>query len=140
CVCRRRGRQPTKPKCLTLVHPAVACACRSTGKAYQGFCVRTSAFPPASFRAHGARYYRVYAKLVHKGRQQKNSDLHPLVARKRWSSRRGNPMWLPGGGRPHRAAPTQNDGPTHSFGIDTLLLKAGTVEQVYESCGVRFSA
>src|SRR6266581_7072100 len=51
---------------------AVACACRSTGKAYQGFCVRTSAFPPASFRAHGARYYRVYAKLVHKGRQQKN--------------------------------------------------------------------
>jgi len=41
---------------MTLVHPAVACACRSTGKAYQGFCVRTSAFPPASFRAHGARY------------------------------------------------------------------------------------
>src|SRR5947207_13342825 len=30
-------------------------------------------------------------------------------------------MWLPGGGRPHRAAPTQNDGPTHSFGIDTLV-------------------
>jgi len=41
---------------MTLVHPAVACACRSIGKAYQGFCVRTSAFPPASFRAHSARY------------------------------------------------------------------------------------
>jgi len=38
------------------IDTAVACACRSTGKAYQGFCVRTSAFPPASFRAHGARY------------------------------------------------------------------------------------
>ena len=40
------------------VDTVVACACRSTGKAYQGFCVRTSAFPPASFRAHGARYCR----------------------------------------------------------------------------------
>src|SRR5437762_9726629 len=84
-------------------------------------------FPTASSpRLCGARsapYYRVYAKLVHKGRQQKNSYLQPLVARKRWSSRRGNPMWLPGGGgRPHRAAPTQNDGPTHSFEIDTGLV------------------
>src|SRR3989442_11097129 len=34
----------------------VACACCSTGKACQGFCVRTSALPPASFRAHSARY------------------------------------------------------------------------------------
>ena len=37
-------------------------------------------------------------------------------------SRRGNPMWLPGGGRPHRAAPTKNDCPTHHGGIDTALL------------------
>src|SRR5947208_8846424 len=34
------------------VDTAVACA------------VRTFAFPPASFRAHGARYYRVYPKTV----------------------------------------------------------------------------
>src|SRR5436309_11055834 len=28
----------------------------------------------------------------------------------------------------------------HRFTVDTVLLNAGTVEQVYESCGVRFSA
>src|SRR5437016_2845332 len=28
----------------------------------------------------------------------------------------------PGGGRPHRAAPTQNNCPTHSFWTDTVLL------------------
>src|SRR5438477_12541832 len=117
--------------------PDVACACRSTGKAYQGVCVRTSTLHAAIFRAHGARYYRVYVKSVHRRRKQKNSYLRLLRARKRWSSRRGNPMWLPGGGRPHRAAPTQNNCPTHSFGIDTVLLAAGGQAASQLDCSVR---
>src|SRR5881628_483788 len=48
--------------------------------------------------AAGARYYRVYVKSVHKGRQQKNSYLRSFVARKRWCSRRGNPCGCPGVG------------------------------------------
>src|SRR5437762_13179759 len=48
--------------------------------------------------AAGARDYRVYGTSVHKGRQQKNSDLRPFVARKRWCSCRGNPCGCPGVG------------------------------------------
>src|SRR2546427_12669869 len=48
-------------------------------------------------RAHSARYCRVYAKLVQRGRKQKDSYLRPLVASKRRSSRRGTPMWVPWG-------------------------------------------
>ena len=94
--------------------------CRGDGNSV-AYAMGTKRSKQQNRHAHSARYCRVYAKLVHKGRQQKNPYLQPLVARKRWSSRRGNPMWLPGGGRPHRAAPRQSDGPTHSFGIDTLL-------------------
>src|SRR6266571_4670519 len=62
---------------------------------------------------------------------QGDSPLGPLVASKRGRSRRGTPMWVPGGGRPRRAAPTKNDFPTHRFGIDTVL-------GFYTSGGTRF--
>jgi len=115
------------------VDAAVACACRSTGKACQGFCVRTSAFPPASFRAHSARYYRVYPKTV----------------RRTVVLCRGGPVWPPTPGQPHRVAPTAAPALSgyerlqvgvfllpplmHQFSVDTALLNAGTVEQVYKS-------
>ena len=55
-------------------------------------------------RAHSARYYRVYVKSVHKGRQQKNSYLRPFGAGKRGCSRRGNPCGCPGVGG-HKGRP-----------------------------------
>src|SRR5439155_22294381 len=49
------------------------------------------------FSGHCPPYCCVCVKLMHRRRKQKNSHLRPLVARKRWSSRRGTPMWVPWG-------------------------------------------
>ena len=69
-----------------------------TGSVFVACAMRTSNTHRHRPRAHSARYYRVYVKSVHKGRQQKNSYLRPFVARKRWCSRRGNPCGCPGVG------------------------------------------